>query len=69
MILEQAGQALSSAGGIARQDHLLLFAQLGDMVSHRLVDIGVLRPLRRKSRGPSTPKSMTLSLAGWAKGK
>ncbi len=49
MVGEQAGQALARANRVACQHDLTaLLAQRGDVIGHRLVDIGVLRPLRRE---------------------
>ena len=69
MILEQAGEPFSRTGGVARQDHfLLLFAQLGDMVSHRLIDIDVLRRAPAKVSRPLDAEIDDLSLSGCGKG-
>ena len=49
MVLEQAGEPLAGAEAVAGEnDFVAAFAQLGDMVCDRFVDIGLLRPLGRE---------------------
>ena len=52
MILEQAGQPFPRTGRVARQHHFFCCFELGDMVRHRLIDIDVLRALRREVARP-----------------
>ena len=56
---EQALQPLARAGRIAGQHDLLASPRrsVGDMVDHRLVDVGVLRPLRREVAGRRRPRN------------
>src|SRR3546814_1554952 len=49
---QQAGKPFPRPARIAGDDDLLLCPlERGDMLAHRLIDIGVLRPLRREVAG------------------
>src|SRR3546814_7159055 len=52
MIGEQSLQPFACAHGIAGDDHLFVRTlERGDMLPNGLIDIGVLRPLRREVAG------------------
>ena len=49
MVLKQSGQPLARAGAVAREDDLpAVLPKLGGVLDDRLIDIDVLRPLRRE---------------------
>ena len=52
MVLEQAAEAFARAAGVAGEHDLAAaLAQVGDVLGDGLVDIGLLRPLRREIAG------------------